>query len=154
LILLSVTFNSSKLLQGIIIRLFCHFTDKETPLTDDDYSSIYTMLAPYATNWRDIGTELGFIEGEMDNIECRPKLLVQAPQSFLGEMLSRWLQWAPGDWRGSTGFATRESLRAALLRANLGQLAQQFDTYQHSTEAEGRVKRPVNGTYMYVIRMV
>ena len=53
-------------------------------------------------------------------------LLMQAPESFLSEMLSQWLQWAPGDGRGSTGFATRESLRAALLRANLGQLAQQF----------------------------
>jgi hypothetical protein len=51
---------------------------------------------------------------------------MQAPQSFLGEMLSQWLQWASGDGRGSTGFATRESLRAALLRANLGQLAEQF----------------------------
>jgi hypothetical protein len=53
-------------------------------------------------------------------------LLMQAPESYLGAMLSQWLQWAPGDGRGSTGFATRESLHAALLRANLGQLAQQF----------------------------
>ena len=32
----------------------------------------------------------------------------------------------PGDGRGSSGFATRSSLRAALLKVNLGQLAQQF----------------------------
>ena len=53
-------------------------------------------------------------------------LMMQAPGSYLGEMLSQWLQWAPGDGRGSTGFAMRESLRKALLRVNLGQLAQQF----------------------------
>jgi hypothetical protein len=77
-------------------------------------------------------------------------LQFQAPLNYLREMLSQWLQWAPGDGRGSAGFATRESLRAALLRAKL---AQQFDTYQHSTEAERRDERPVYGTYMYLIRM-
>ena len=53
-------------------------------------------------------------------------LLMEAPQSWLGAMLSQWLQWAPGDGRGSTGYASKESLQAALLRANLGQLAQQL----------------------------
>ena len=63
----------------------------------------------------------------MNNIQSNLVLLTQSPpKSFLNEMLSQWLQWAPGDGRGSTDFATRESLRAALLRANLGQLAQQF----------------------------
>ena len=41
-------------------------------------------------------------------------------------MLSQWLQWTPGDGRGSTGYATRESLHAALLKANLGVVAKQF----------------------------
>ena len=70
--------------------------------------------------------ELGFKEGEMDNIKMSPVLLMEAPQSWLGAMLSQWLQWAPGDGRGSTGYASKESLQAALLRANLGQLAQQL----------------------------
>jgi hypothetical protein len=110
------------------------------------------MLELCATKWRDIGRQLGFKKGEMINIENHPGLLVEAPESYLREMLSMWLQWAPGDARGSTGFATRESLRAALLKANLGQLAHRLDTYliQHSTEAEGRVERPINGTYMYM----
>ena len=80
-------------------------------------------------------------------------LLTQSPpESYLREMLSQWLQWAPGDGRGSTGFATRELLRAALLRANLGQLAQQFytpsegdHTPQHSSQAEGQDQHTVNG---------
>ena len=62
----------------------------------------------------------------MDNIAGRPLLMQLAPNSWLGEMLTQWLEWAPGDGRGSEGFATKEVLRAALLKTNLGQLAQQF----------------------------
>ena len=101
-----------------------NYTDR---LGDDDHSSIYSKLKDKAANWRDIGKELGFKEGEMNNIQSNLVLLTQSPpNSFLREMLSQWLQWAPGDGRGSTGYASKESLQAALLRANLGQLAQQF----------------------------
>ena len=97
-----------------------------TGLSGDDHSAIYYKLEGHATKWRDIGRALGFTEGEMSNIECRPFLMRLAPNSWLGEMLTQWLEWAPGDGRGSTGFATKEALRMALLKANLGQLAQQF----------------------------
>ena len=70
---------------------------------------------------------MGFLEGELKNIESDVKLMTQSPpKSWLREMLSQWLQWAPGDNRGSSGFATKESLRSALLNVDLGQLAQQF----------------------------
>ena len=62
----------------------------------------------------------------MENIQSHPALFMQGQEGFLREILSQWLQWAPGDGRGSEGFATRESLRAALLEANLGDLAKQF----------------------------
>ena len=62
----------------------------------------------------------------MNNIRSNPTLTASAPNSYLEEMLTQWLEWAPGDERGSMGFATRKTLRVALLRANLGQLAQQF----------------------------
>ena len=55
-----------------------------------------------------------------------PWLLTEAPRSWLREMLTQWLEWAPGDGRGSTGYATKEALHAALLHANLGVVAQQF----------------------------
>ena len=51
---------------------------------------------------------------------------MQVPKSYLREMLTEWLQRGPGDGRGSTGFATRESLHAALLKVNLAQLAEKF----------------------------
>ena len=41
-------------------------------------------------------------------------------------MITQWLQWAPGDGRGSTSVATKELLRAALLQVNLGRLAEKF----------------------------
>ena len=91
-----------------------------TRLHDKDHTDIYNKLQERAAKWRDIGKALGFKEGEMDNIQCRPMLSHSAPNSWLGEMLTQWLQWAPGDGRGSTSFATKETLRAALLKANLG----------------------------------
>ena len=63
----------------------------------------------------------------MDTIQNNPMLLAQSPpKSYLREMLTQWLQWGPGDGRGSTGVATRESLHAALLKVNLAQLAEQL----------------------------
>jgi hypothetical protein len=73
----------------------------------------------------------------MDNIQSCPRLFMEAPESYLGEMLSQWLQWAPGDGRGSTGYASKESLRAALIKANLGQLAHQLDFNISNTEETG-----------------
>ena len=102
----------------MVIIIFYGFTG--TRLHDKDHTDIYRKLEPRAAKWKDIGKALGFTEGEMENIENCPMLLVQAPRSFLREMLTQWLQWAQGDGRGSTGFATKESLRAALLQANLG----------------------------------
>ena len=62
----------------------------------------------------------------MDTIQSSPILIMQAPRSWFEQMLKHWLQWAPGDARGSTGFATKESLREALLKANLGALAEEI----------------------------
>ena len=50
-------------------------------------------------------------------------LMVDAPKSYLSELLSKWLEWAPGDGRGSKDFATLEGLKDALLKANLGATA-------------------------------
>lgn len=42
----------------------------------------------------------------------------KAPFSYLGRMLELWLQWAPGDRRGSKNFATFKNLRKALLQVD------------------------------------
>jgi len=38
-------------------------------------------------------------------------------------MLARWIQWAPGDARGSRDYATLEALRTAVDQAGLGRTA-------------------------------
>ena len=111
---------------NIPVNFFIIFCTDETCLGESDHSSIYYKLECHAASWKDIGIALGFSESELNIIENSPSLFMQAPKSFLRKMLSQWLQWAPGDGRGSTVQPSKESLRAALLRANLGQLAQQF----------------------------
>ena len=63
---------------------------------------------------------LRFLPGELDNIQARHLLLSNAPLSWLEAMLSEWMQWAPGDSRGSNNFATLEDLKGALSDAGLG----------------------------------
>ena len=101
----------------------------ETRLYDNNHTSIYNKLVDQATQWRTIGIHLGFKEYELDNIQSDPKLFIEPSptNSYLRVMLSKWLQWAPGDGRGSTNFATEGSLYDALLEADLGQLAKKFE---------------------------
>ena len=42
-------------------------------------------------------------------------------------MLEEWIQWAPGDRRGSKSFATIRSLKKALSEAGLGAAAHDFN---------------------------
>ena len=94
--------------------------------SDDDHGWIYDGLESHADKWRAIGRALRFKESELNMIQIKPLLLPDAPKSFLSEMLSQWLQWAPGDGRGSTGFASKANLHAALLKAGLGRVAENF----------------------------
>ena len=68
----------------------------------DHLSKLLCQLNPHASKWREIGTHLGFLQGELDNIEHKPLLLNEGPKAWLREMLREWLEWAPGDSRGSS----------------------------------------------------
>lgn len=93
-------------------------------LNDGDHREIYVKLESHAAEWRDIGKSLGFSEQEMNTIQSNPILVIQgAPKSYLRELLTQYLQWGPGDQRGSKDFPTRDSLRIALQQTNLSQLA-------------------------------
>ena len=96
----------------VVTRLSCHHL-----------SPVLQQLCEHAAKWRDIGGALGFTQGELDTIQAKPFLLAGGPKSWLGSMLSDWLQWAPGDGRGSTHFATLEILKYALQQVNLGATA-------------------------------
>ena len=92
-------------------------------LTDDHHAVLLKQLTKHSADWKMIGLYLGFTSGELKDIEARPFLQPGAPTSWLSAMLAQWLQWAPGDSRGSTSFATLKALKTALSEAYLGATA-------------------------------
>ena len=96
---------------------------KRTRLYEEHYTTLLKQLTKHASHWKAIGAGLQFTPGELKNIETRPLLLVSAPTSWLSAMLDEWLQWAPGDNRGSKDFATFEALKFALKEAGLAATA-------------------------------
>ena len=89
-------------------------------LSERDLPSVMRELKKHAAKWKEIGLHLGFLPGELDNIEAKPSLSQGAPVSWFGAMLQEWLQWAPMDRRGSTSFATLNDLKVALGETGLG----------------------------------
>ena len=84
-------------------------------LTQYHLGSLLIQLSQHATKWRDIGTHLGFLPGELSNIEASPNLIQGAPVSWLSAMLAQWLQ--------RTSSATLEDLKTALGKAGLAAAA-------------------------------
>ena len=81
---------------------------------------LYGQLSGHASKWRDIGIYLKFLSNELDIIEAKPSLYHEGTKGFLREMISEWLEWAPGDQRGSEQYATLEALKIAVSSAGLG----------------------------------
>ena len=84
------------------------------------------QLSNHSAKWKEIGLYMGFLASELNNIEAKPLLLQGAPKTWFDAMLEEWLQWAPGDRRGSTSFATLKALKAALVNTGLGAAAQEL----------------------------
>ena len=93
-----------------------------------DLSTFLCKLNPHASKWREIGTHLGFHQGELDNIEHKPLLLNEGPKAWIREMLREWLEWAPGDSRGSSSSASIECLKCALDKSGLAQTALEVES--------------------------
>ena len=91
---------------------------------DKDLPSLYEKLIQHSSKWRDIGMFLGFSPSELDDIQERPPLYGTAPKSWLRAILTEWLQWAPGDGRGSTNVANEHSLKQALIKSGFSDTAQ------------------------------
>ena len=87
------------------------------------HTILYFQLKVHAAKWRNIGANLGFSQEELDNISNAPMNLTDAPQTCLSVMLTEWLEWAPNDARGSTQYATFESLKGAVSEAGLESIA-------------------------------
>lgn len=101
----------------------CNSDDR---LQEAHLPQILTKLNEHASKWREIGTFLGFRPGELNLIESKPLLLTGAPGSWLRELLAEWLQWAPGDVRGSAEYARLSSLKRAVDKAGLGRTASEL----------------------------
>ena len=97
-------------------------------LSEQDFNGIMEILRPHSSKWKPIGQGLGFTPTELSNIEATLSLLLGAPASFLDKLLADWLQWAPGDARGSRGYATMQSLSTAVSKAGLGVVAEQLSS--------------------------
>jgi hypothetical protein len=97
-------------------------------LSESDLSKLLCKLNPHASKWREIGTHLGFHQGELDNIESKPSLFSGAPKTWLSQMLTEWLEWAPGDSRGSSSSASIECLKCALDKSGLAQTALEVES--------------------------
>ena len=102
--------------------------DEKSKLSECDLSTFLCKLNPHACKWREIGTHLGFRQGELDNIEHKPLLLNEGPKAWLREMLREWLEWAPGDSRGSSSSASIECLKCALDKSGLAQTALEVES--------------------------
>ena len=102
------------------------FLDGSISISQQDFSRAQAILQHHSHKWEKIAQGLGFTPNELSIIKARPALLMDAPTSYLDAMLAEWQQWAPGDARGSTGFATLDALRKAVDRAGLGFTAQEL----------------------------
>ena len=106
----------------------CALRDDER-LNETHLPKVEPQLKDHASQWRDIGTYLGFRQGELDNIHSRVDLQPRAPLSYLRAILSEWFQWAPDDSRGSTQYATLKALKLALRESGLGAAASDLVVY-------------------------
>ena len=100
-----------------------HRQTSAVSLKEKHHPIIFEQLQKHSSDWMKIGTYLGFLPSELRNIQTSPLLLFNGPDGWLSTLLEKWLQWAPGDSRGSKNFATLENLKSALLKAGFGATA-------------------------------
>ena len=86
------------------------------------------------TQWRKIGSQLGFSEEELDNIHPKNSANEQTDINHISsctyKMLDQWLQWYPKDKRGSTSFPRYSALQRALVNARFGNVVRELSSYE------------------------
>ena len=83
------------------------------------YGYLVEQLVPCAPRWESIATNLRFQSHEIESIQSN-----MMPEACLRKVLSQWMQWAPGDARGSVDRATLEALKTAVDKAGYGKIAE------------------------------
>ena len=62
-------------------------------LTEREIAKLLELIHHFSFKWDMIGTVLGFLPSELENIRSMQSLFWSAPTSFLQELLSQWVQW-------------------------------------------------------------
>ena len=95
-----------------------------TRLTKSHLSWLVQELSEHSASWMQIGAGLGFTHSELSIV--RNTHPGSDPKDCLRQMLSQWLEWAPGDSRGSTMSANLERLQIVLVSVNLTETAEKL----------------------------
>jgi hypothetical protein len=95
-----------------------------TRLKAADYGCLCVKVRPCAAKWKLIAQSLRFTHNEISAIEANPRNV--QPNSYLDNVVGVWLEWAPGDARGSEDYATLEQLQIAVNKAGYGAIASEL----------------------------
>ena len=120
--------------------------NEDLPLTVKDHHAVLLhILKPHATKWREIGQHLGFLPGDLDNIQGDPLLLLTAPVSWMNVMLERFLirgfkrHLDDAETESCKRGATMSVLETALNKAGFGVTASQLRDNVQRLLAQGIV---------------
>lgn len=95
-------------------------------LNERDVITIIKLIHHHGDKWKFIGAELGFLPSELRQIEAAPLLMLNAPLSYLQELLSLWIEWPTED---HPHLPTLKALITALQSSlvGLGRLADELE---------------------------
>ena len=95
-------------------------------MSEKDIVKLMRLLQSYSYKWNPIGLSLGFTQHELNTIFGMLRLLVEAPVSYLQELLSQWVQWPTTEHPSNpTLEALCTALRSPLV--GLGSLAKEVE---------------------------
>ena len=110
--------------------------------------SIIRQLSNCAAKWREIGTFLEFHQDELDIIQANSMLQSGSPHTWLSTLISKWIEWAPGDSRGSTKYANLQDLKSAISKAGYGVIAEQLslepEMVVETDQSSGNKRKSIN----------
>ena len=120
----------------------------ERVLTEKDIAALMNQIHNFSEKWNGIGLILGFTQPELNQIKNNPSLFMSGPGSFMGELLSQWVQWPTKDHPTKpTLEALCKALHSSLV--GLGQLAEKVEReMKHSMDGKGSLEVQVLGMFI------
>ena len=94
-----------------------------TVVESHHYGILVEQLFPCKAQWKRIAGGLRFHNYEIDGIKADHMIMLRGNEGCLEELLSRWINWAAGDARGSQDRATLEALKTVVRNAGFPNVA-------------------------------